>query len=95
MAGRSLSRPVGSNRLLVDRSPVQVLAGATRKAAKAMRSESAAKHYFRCFRPLLFDRDPRRGAGAAFFERRLYLRGHGAIDLGVLAIGIDSRDWAP
>lgn len=50
--------------------------------------------YVRRFRPLLFDRDPWRGAGTAFFERRFYLRGDGAIDLGVLAAGIDSRDWA-
>jgi hypothetical protein len=44
---------------------------------------------------VLFDRDPWRGAGAAFFERRLYLRGDRAIDLGVFAIGIHGRDRAP
>jgi hypothetical protein len=34
----------------------------------------------------LFDRDPRRRAGTAFFERRLYLPGDGAVDLGVFAL---------
>lgn len=48
MAGGSLSRPVSSNRLVVDRSPVQILRREpARKAAKAMRSESAAKRYIR------------------------------------------------
>jgi len=44
---------------------------------------------------VLFDRDLWGGSGTTLFERRLYLRGDGAIDLGMFAIGINGCNRTP
>jgi hypothetical protein len=44
---------------------------------------------------VLFDRDLWGGPGTTLFERRLYLRGDGPIDLGKFATGINGCDRTP